>query len=126
MLLPQEQVYEKLTRWQIESVRKEGLQVIVQISRIDLTPESPSYRGEANFHTEGLRNENIVATTMYVVEAENITQARVLFQQEDNGRRKAPSCRAHLWLCSIDRGSPYELAQYAAFQRRAFHPSLGI
>lgn len=33
--------------------------------------------------TQRLRNEHIVTTTMYVVEAENITQARVSFQHED-------------------------------------------
>jgi hypothetical protein len=33
---------------------------------------------EGHFHTEGLRNDHIVATTMYVVEAKNITQARVV------------------------------------------------
>ncbi|BDD56300.1 hypothetical protein MPDQ_002040 [Monascus purpureus] len=66
-----------------EEFKKDGLQVVVQISRIDLTPEKPTYEGEAHFHTEGLRNEHIVATTMYVVEAENITQPRVSFQHED-------------------------------------------
>lgn len=65
-----------------DKFQKYGLQVILQISRIDLTPESPNYQGETYFHTEGLRNEH-VATTMYVVEAENITQARVAFQHED-------------------------------------------
>lgn len=63
--------------------RLDGLQVVVEISRIDLTPENPTYSGETHFHTEGLRNEHIVATTVYVVEADNVTQCRVSFQHED-------------------------------------------
>lgn len=76
-----------------DKFQKDGLQVIVQISRIDLTPESPSYKGEAYFHTEGLRNEHIVATTMYVVEAENITPARVAFQHEDKVHASELECK---------------------------------
>lgn len=75
-----------------DKFQKDGLQVIVQISRIDLTPESPNYQGETYFHTEGLRNEHIVATTMYVVEAKNITQARVAFQHEDKVHASELEC----------------------------------
>jgi hypothetical protein len=60
-----------------------GLQVVVEINRIELTPENPVYPGDTHFHTEGLRNDHIVATSLYVVESKNVTQARVAFQHED-------------------------------------------
>jgi hypothetical protein len=105
-----------------EKFSKEGLQVIVQVSRIDLTPQSPSYRGEANFHIEGLRNENIVATTMYVVEAENITQARVSFQQEDKIHASELECvvpEAISTILDVDYREPGDWGE--AESRRAVH-----
>ncbi|CAI7583185.1 unnamed protein product [Penicillium glandicola] len=44
---------------------------------------NPVYPGDTHFHTEGLRNDHIVATSIYVVEAKNVTQARVAFEHED-------------------------------------------
>jgi hypothetical protein len=55
----------------------------VEITRIELTPENPVYSGESHFHIEGLRNDHIVATSLYAVECKNVTQARVPFQHED-------------------------------------------
>ncbi|CAG8021984.1 unnamed protein product [Penicillium salamii] len=66
-----------------QQFRQEGLQVVVEITRIDLTPENPVYSGESHFHVEGLRNDHIVATSLYAVECKNVTQARVAFQHED-------------------------------------------
>ncbi|CAI7587104.1 unnamed protein product [Penicillium bialowiezense] len=61
----------------------DGLQVVVEITRIELTPDNPEYAGETHFHTEGLRNDHIVATSLYVVECKNVTQTRVAFEHED-------------------------------------------
>ncbi|KAJ5214157.1 hypothetical protein N7449_001326 [Penicillium cf. viridicatum] len=94
-----------------EKFQKDGLQVIVQISRIGLSPESPNYQGEAYFHTEGLRNEHIVATTMYVVEAENITLARVAFQHEDKVHASEFECEepdAMSEVLDVDYWESYE------------------
>ncbi|OOF92543.1 hypothetical protein ASPCADRAFT_408581 [Aspergillus carbonarius ITEM 5010] len=66
-----------------QTFQQDGLQVVVEISRIELTPDNPMYSSDAHYHTEGLRNDHIAATSLYVVEAENVTQARVAFQHED-------------------------------------------
>ncbi|KAJ6013069.1 hypothetical protein N7522_003424 [Penicillium canescens] len=66
-----------------QKFQHDGLQVVVEINRIELTPENPVYPGDTHFHTEGLRNDHIVATSLYVVESKNVTQARVAFEHED-------------------------------------------
>ncbi|KAJ6003416.1 hypothetical protein N7451_005963 [Penicillium sp. IBT 35674x] len=48
-----------------ETFEKDGLQVMVEINRIELTPENPVFSGDAQFHTEGLRNEHIVDTSLH-------------------------------------------------------------
>ncbi|KAF3396336.1 hypothetical protein F1880_007071 [Penicillium rolfsii] len=63
--------------------RQNGLQVVVEISRIELTPEKSTYSGDAHFQTEGLRNDRITASSVFVVEATNITQPRITFEHED-------------------------------------------
>jgi hypothetical protein len=66
-----------------EKFHRDGLQVVVEITRIELTPENPVYPRDTHFHTEGLRNDHIVATSLYVVESKNVTQARIAFEHED-------------------------------------------
>lgn len=66
-----------------EQFRKDGLQVVIEVSRIELTPEKPTYSGDAHFCTEGLRNDRIAATSLFVVEAKNITPPRIAFEHED-------------------------------------------
>ncbi|PIG89703.1 hypothetical protein AARAC_003406 [Aspergillus arachidicola] len=46
-----------------ETFRDKGLQIIVKMEGIELTPESPSYPGE-DWHTDGLLNEHIVGTAV--------------------------------------------------------------
>ncbi|OJK04635.1 hypothetical protein ASPACDRAFT_1884306 [Aspergillus aculeatus ATCC 16872] len=90
--------------------RVEGLQVVVEIARIDLTPENPTYSGESHFHTEGLRNERIVATSVYAVEAKNVTQARVAFQHEDKVHASELQCevpQALATVLDVDYWKPY-------------------
>ncbi|KAE8376071.1 hypothetical protein BDV26DRAFT_282977 [Aspergillus bertholletiae] len=53
-----------------ETFRDKGLQIIVQLAGVELTPESPSYPGE-DWHTDGLRNEHIVGTAIYFFDMEN-------------------------------------------------------
>ncbi|CAI7665602.1 unnamed protein product [Penicillium glandicola] len=66
-----------------EEFRKDGLQVIVRISSIELTPENPWYQGDDDFHIDGLLNEHIVATSRYYYDADNVTEGRISFPQED-------------------------------------------
>ncbi|KAJ5365418.1 Protein of unknown function DUF4246 [Penicillium concentricum] len=78
---PSEHQYQSISLQ--DEFRKDGLQVIVRISSIDLTPENPCYQGDDDFHVDGLLNEHIVATSRYYYDVENITEAYISFQQED-------------------------------------------
>ncbi|KAF8647860.1 hypothetical protein AX16_006508 [Volvariella volvacea WC 439] len=56
-----------------------GLQVIVQLTNICLTPDKPGYEGE-EWHFDGLLNEHICATAMYFYTLENTTPAHISFR----------------------------------------------
>lgn len=57
-----------------------GLQVIVKLANIHLTPENPRYEG-GSWHVEGQLNERICASAIYYHSAENITDNYLSFQQ---------------------------------------------
>ncbi|KAF5362188.1 hypothetical protein D9756_002171 [Leucocoprinus leucothites] len=57
-----------------------GLQVIVKLANIHLTPEKPSYNG-GTWHVEGQLNEHICATAIYYYDVENITPSHLAFRQ---------------------------------------------
>ncbi|KAJ5767254.1 uncharacterized protein N7511_004870 [Penicillium nucicola] len=67
-----------------DDFREKGLQVIIRVSSIDLTPAKPSFEGDKDFHVEGLLNEHIVAVARYYYDVENISDARISFQQKDD------------------------------------------
>jgi hypothetical protein len=59
-----------------DSFRADGLQVLVKIASIELTPEKPVFpRG--NWHLEGMLDEHIVATAIYYYDVSNVTPARL-------------------------------------------------
>ncbi|RAH67604.1 DUF4246 domain-containing protein [Aspergillus aculeatinus CBS 121060] len=60
----------------------QGLQVIIRVSSIDLTPEQPVYAGDPAFGVPGILNEHIVATTVCYLDQENITDAKLSFEHE--------------------------------------------
>ncbi|KAE8144643.1 hypothetical protein BDV25DRAFT_171273 [Aspergillus avenaceus] len=64
-----------------ETFRDKGLQIIVKLEGVELTPESPSFPGE-DWHTDGLCNEHIVGAAVYFFDMKNITGSRILFRQE--------------------------------------------
>ncbi|CEJ53750.1 hypothetical protein PMG11_00094 [Penicillium brasilianum] len=78
-----------LDRWGLidlnKDFSKEGLQVIVKLANIELTPEKPEYAG-GSWHIEGQLNERICATAIYYYDSENITESTLAFRQrsEDN------------------------------------------
>ena len=55
------------------------LQVIVKLGSIELTPDNPSYSG-GSWHVEGMQNEAIVATGIYYLDSENVTESRLAFR----------------------------------------------
>ncbi|KAI9689597.1 MAG: hypothetical protein M1822_010249 [Bathelium mastoideum] len=63
-----------------EKFRKKGLQVIVKLSSIELSPDKPTYPG-GSWHLEGMLNEHIVATAIYYYDVENVTPSRLQFRQ---------------------------------------------
>ncbi|RAL00796.1 DUF4246 domain-containing protein, partial [Aspergillus ibericus CBS 121593] len=66
-----------------DKFRDKGLQVIIRISSIELTPDNPSYAGDDDFSIAGLMNEHIVSISRYYYDVENLTPARISFQQGD-------------------------------------------
>ncbi|KAJ5937909.1 hypothetical protein N7454_004251 [Penicillium verhagenii] len=63
---------------------KTGLQVIVKLANIELSPEKPEYDG-GSWHIEGQLNEHICATAIYYYDSENITESTLAFRQRTNG-----------------------------------------
>ncbi|KAK6495017.1 hypothetical protein TWF481_003045 [Arthrobotrys musiformis] len=63
--------------------KDKGLQVIVKLASIRLTPEKPKYSG-GSWHYEGQLNDHIVATSIYYYSNENITSSSLKFRQEVN------------------------------------------
>ncbi|KGO40961.1 Protein of unknown function DUF4246 [Penicillium expansum] len=59
---------------------KSGLQVIVKLANIELTPEKPDYEG-GTWHIEGQLNERICATAIYYYDNQNITESSLSFRQ---------------------------------------------
>ncbi|KAJ5904173.1 hypothetical protein N7504_006556 [Penicillium tannophilum] len=57
-----------------------GLQVIVKLANIVLSPEKPEYKG-GSWHIEGQLNERICATAIYYYDSENITESNLAFRQ---------------------------------------------
>ncbi|KAJ5759127.1 hypothetical protein N7520_006283 [Penicillium odoratum] len=66
-----------------EQFGKTGLQVIVKLANIELSPESPKYNG-GSWHIEGQLNERICATAIYYYDSENITESPLAFRQRAN------------------------------------------
>ncbi|TFK72603.1 hypothetical protein BDN72DRAFT_762932 [Pluteus cervinus] len=57
-----------------------GLQVIVKLANIHLTPEKPSYPG-GTWHVEGQLNEHICASAIYYYSNDNISTSTLGFRQ---------------------------------------------
>jgi hypothetical protein len=58
---------------------KDGLQVIIKLANIMLTPEKPTYDG-GSWHVEGQLNEKICATALYYYDCENVTDSYLAFR----------------------------------------------
>ena len=59
--------------------REQGLQVIVKLASIELTPEKPTYEG-GSWHVEGQLNERICATALYYYDSENVEDNSLAFR----------------------------------------------
>ncbi|KAI1880576.1 hypothetical protein JX265_000816 [Neoarthrinium moseri] len=62
-----------------EKFNSSGLQIIVKMASIELTPEKPTFPS-GSWHLEGLMNERICATALYYLDSENITTSSLAFR----------------------------------------------
>lgn len=73
--------------WLFVNLKKEfwniGLQMILRVMEIDLSPEEPRYDGE-EWHVQGRMNERICATATYAYSSHNITPASLSFRRRIN------------------------------------------
>jgi hypothetical protein len=69
----------------IDQYRESGLQVIVKMASIELTPEKPDFP-VGSWHVEGQMNEHICGTALYYLDSGNITDSSLSFRmQTDSG-----------------------------------------
>ncbi|KAJ6783610.1 hypothetical protein PWT90_05286 [Aphanocladium album] len=60
---------------------KDGLQIIVKMASIELTPEKPEFPA-GGWHLEGMMNEKIVATALFYIDSQNITDSHIAFRAQ--------------------------------------------
>jgi hypothetical protein len=60
---------------------KRGLQIIVKIASIELSPSNPAYTG-GSWHLEGMQNEHIAATSLFYYDSHNVTPSRLRFRRQ--------------------------------------------
>ncbi|QRD01789.1 hypothetical protein JI435_144630 [Parastagonospora nodorum SN15] len=65
----------------VERFASSGLQVIVKMVSIELTPEKPDFP-VGGWHIEGQMNEHIAATSMYYLDSENIADNSLYFRMQ--------------------------------------------
>jgi hypothetical protein len=64
-----------------ERFQESGLQIIVKMASIELTPEKPEFP-VGGWHVEGQMNEHICATALYYLDSENITDNHLSFRMQ--------------------------------------------
>ncbi|KAH7092376.1 hypothetical protein FB567DRAFT_545535 [Paraphoma chrysanthemicola] len=63
----------------VHRFRELGLQILVKMASIELTPEKPEFP-TGGWHVEGQMNEHICATALYYLDSENITDSSLSFR----------------------------------------------
>ncbi|MFG2576877.1 DUF4246 domain-containing protein [Streptomyces sp. NPDC048481] len=111
-------------------LRGRGLQVIVKLATIHLTPEKPEYSG-GSWHVEGMLNERIVSTGIYYWDSENITESRLSFrtalddpeyaQNDDNGLREVYGLENEDALNQVLGSTPTPAGRCLAFPNALQH-----
>ncbi|KAH6603880.1 hypothetical protein Trco_007326 [Trichoderma cornu-damae] len=66
-----------------DKFKQHGLQVIVKMASIELTPEKPDFPTGA-WHVEGQMNERICATALFYLDSDNITESHLSFRMQTN------------------------------------------
>jgi hypothetical protein len=65
----------------MERFRESGLQIIVKMASIELTPEKPDFP-VGGWHIEGQMNESICGTALYYLDSDNITDTELSFRMQ--------------------------------------------
>lgn len=63
-----------------DTFRSQGLQIIVNMENIELTPDNQDYKG-TDWHMEGQLNEHVVAVAVFAYDIDNITKPQIAFRQ---------------------------------------------
>ncbi|WDK23650.1 hypothetical protein CGRA01v4_14942 [Colletotrichum graminicola] len=69
-----------------------SIQVIVKLSALYLTPESPICSTEDEWALDGVPNEHICATAIYVFDDNNVTDTRISFRSRFDGLELEQEC----------------------------------
>ncbi|KAK7428198.1 hypothetical protein QQZ08_005264 [Neonectria magnoliae] len=64
-----------------EQFNENGLQIIVKMASIELTPDKPAFP-PGGWHVEGQMNEHIVGTALYYLDSENVTPSHLQFRMQ--------------------------------------------
>lgn len=65
----------------VDRFRESGLQIIVKMTSIELTPENPDYPG-GKWQIDGQMNEHICGTAFYYLDSENVTSSSLSFRMQ--------------------------------------------
>ncbi|KAK4119639.1 hypothetical protein N657DRAFT_626454 [Parathielavia appendiculata] len=92
-LLPEPLAFDSPVEYKVrQKLRKRfkhtGLQVIVKMASIELTPEKPDFP-LGSWHIEGQMNEHIVATALYYVDSENVQPSHLSFRMATSEEQEA-------------------------------------
>lgn len=63
-----------------DTFRKQGLQVIMKMENIELTPQNPTYTNDS-WQLDGQLNEHIAAVAVFAYDVSNITSPQISFRQ---------------------------------------------
>ncbi|RAO66335.1 uncharacterized protein BHQ10_002347 [Talaromyces amestolkiae] len=63
-----------------DTFRKQGLQIIVKMENIELTPQNPTYTNDS-WQLDGQLNEHIAAVAIFAYDVSNITSPKISFRQ---------------------------------------------
>ncbi|KAF9871992.1 hypothetical protein CkaCkLH20_10624 [Colletotrichum karsti] len=69
-----------------------GIQVVVKMSAVYLTPENPVYDSQSEFALDGALNDRIAATAVYFFDDDNVTDSRISFKSRFHGLHFEEEC----------------------------------
>ena len=87
-----------------KSFGERGLQVIVKLANIELTPEKPTYDG-GSWHVEGQLNERICATALYYYDSQNIADSYLAFRHRTDDDEFEMKTHGQVFVPLPPRGS---------------------